>query len=113
MEESMTMKFVSLKERWEALDPRVQESIKMWHKTLENIKINANVYKQNKCDPVRMIEDIEYILQGLWGFEIDADYHTHWLEIDGCLCPRMDSLDRLGYGRVINSACPWHGKEEA
>lgn len=100
---------VSIKERWQGLSAETQGQIKHWHATLKQIKDNAFEYKKAGANPVQMIEDIEFILQMLWGFPLDANYHTHWIDIRGCACPRMDNMERIGYGRVINSSCPWHG----
>lgn len=91
---------------------QTQGEIKHWHKTLAQIKDNALVYKQAGANPVQMIEDIEFILQMLWGFSLDANFHTHWIDIRGCTCPRMDNMERIGFGRVISSDCPWHGNNE-
>lgn len=60
-------------------------------------------------DPVSYICDIELKLQKLWGFEESTDYHTHWLRISGCTCPKKDNYDRLGLPlRVYSANCPWH-----
>lgn len=104
------MKTLTIKERWESLPLEKQEQIKSWHKTLELIKQNSFLYKNAGASPVQMIEDIEFILQMLWGFPIDANFHSHWIDIAGCKCPRLDNMERIGYGRVINEACYWHAE---
>lgn len=106
---SSDTKVLSVKDRWAAMDEKTREHIKMWHKSLRLIKANAFAYKQAGANPVQMIEDIEFTLQMLWGFPSDANYHTHWREIKGCSCPTWDNMERIGYGRVIDSSCPWHG----
>ena len=52
---------------------------------------------------------LEFELQRLWGFPQDKEFHRYWLNIGNCTCPKMDSLERLGYGRIINLGCPVHG----
>ena len=55
------------------------------------------------------VTKLEFELQRLWGFPQDEEFHKYWLNIGNCTCPKMDSLDRLGYGRIINLDCPVHG----
>jgi len=63
------------------------------------------------CNDV--IEGVEYVLQLLWGFPLDRNYHTHWLNVDGCKCPKLDNMDTMGLEiRFINAECPWHGNKE-
>lgn len=54
--------------------------------------------------------DIELAMQSAWGFDRDPNYHTHWLNIHGCQCPKMDNLDPMYYGRgqIISGDCPIH-----
>lgn len=54
-------------------------------------------------------EDNEYILQGIWGFPLDPNYHMFW-EMEGCTCPRMDNRDSWGTNyHYYNYDCPIHG----
>jgi len=98
---------MKVSERWEAMNGVEQETIKQIHAMLRCIKDNPDDYH----NPVILIEDLEHALQGLWRFERNASYHTHWLDIAGCSCPKMDNLDPLywGFRRVINRECKWHG----
>ena len=54
-------------------------------------------------------EHNEYILQELWGFSLNPNYHMFW-EMEGCTCPKYDNLDAYPYGYyVMNAECPIHG----
>lgn len=69
-------------------------------------------YPEKYEDPVSRIHNIELKLQKLWGFEESSDYHTHWLRINGCVCPKMDNRDLLGLPlRVYSGDCPWHSNK--
>lgn len=58
-----------------------------------------------------VLQDLEYRLQDLWGFNKDSNYHTWWLECRTCTCPKADNKDPLyyGHGKIINQDCPVHG----
>lgn len=73
---------------------------------LHDIKTTPERYDH----PVQLIEDIEYVLQGILKLPRDSRYHTHWLGIKGCICPKMDNRDPLyfGGGKIVVSDCPWH-----
>ncbi len=103
------MSNVNIKEAFEKLNKKELETIRCIHGMLDDIKINPERYE----NPVQLIEDLEFSLQCLWKFPRDANYHTHFLDIRGCTCGRLDNLDRLGYGRVINGGCIWHGTKES
>ena len=61
--------------------------------------------------PLATVEGMEYLLQELWGFPQDADYHRYWKEVKDCCCPKLDNEDALYFGRRIYSGdCPWHSK---
>ena len=56
-----------------------------------------------------MIEEIEFYLQGFWGFPHDANYHRWW-NVPKCSCPAMDNEDMYGTEyNVYNESCPIHG----
>lgn len=54
------------------------------------------------------LTEIEYELQKLWGFPLDANYHKFW-EYPKCECPVMDNEDRYPHSRIMNLNCPLHG----
>lgn len=102
------MSRVNVKEAYAKLNAQEKETISSIHKVLADIKDFPERYE----NPVQLIEDLEYSLQGLWKFPRDARYHTHFLDIRGCRCPVMENQDRFGFGRVTNGGCPWHGTKK-
>lgn len=59
---------------------------------------------------IKDVEEIEFELQELWGFELDEKFHRYWMDCPGCSCPKMDNMDALGTGiRVTSSNCVLHG----
>lgn len=101
------MNNVNIKESYKKLNTAEKMAISTLHNILDDIKQNPKRY----TDPVQLIEDIEHTLQGLWRFPRDVNYHTHFLEIKGCKCGSIDNLERLGFGRIVASNCPWHGNK--
>jgi len=58
------------------------------------------------------IENIEFNMQELWGFEKNRNMHRYWFDNDVCTCPKMDNFDKMGTGyRMYNSNCIIHGEE--
>jgi hypothetical protein len=58
-----------------------------------------------------IVENLEFMMQGAWGFVKDRNYHTHWINVPKCICPKMDNQDNYGTPyRVIRDDCPVHGK---
>ena len=56
----------------------------------------------------KKIEEVDFYLQGLWGFEKNADFHKWW-ELPGCNCGIMDAKDTYGTSyRYYSSECPIH-----
>lgn len=99
------MSKVDIKEAYKKLNTAEKMTVSTLHIILDDIKQNPKRY----TDPVQLIEDIEHTLQGLWRFPRDVNYHTHWCDIKGCRCGSVDNLERLGFGRIVNMRCPWHG----
>lgn len=97
----------TLDERWKEMVDVEQDAVKAIHAVLKLVKTNPERYE----NPVQLIEDMEFTLQGLWKFDRSIDHHTHWIEIKGCTCPKMDNRDHWGTGRITISDCPWHWKE--
>lgn len=98
---------LTLSERWEAMTEQEQDAVRALHSVLAQTKAHPELH----ADPVQLIEDIEFTLQGLWKFERNKDFHTHWIEIKGCTCPKFDNRDHWGTGRIVISDCKWHWKE--
>ena len=58
-----------------------------------------------------IVAGFEYVLQRLWGFPMDSDYHRYSYDLKGCTCPKMDNMERVGTPyRVHNGDCPFHGR---
>jgi hypothetical protein len=53
---------------------------------------------------------MEYTMQGIWGFSRDRSYHTHWKELKGCTCPKLDNAMGMPY-RITTVSCPHHNPE--
>lgn len=69
--------------------------------------------RQDKYDTNQFIEDIEFTMQGLWGFTRDRDFHIHWLRRKGCTCPKQDNHDLMGAPhRITRADCPHHVPEQ-
>lgn len=55
------------------------------------------------------ITQIEFMLQGAWGFTKDKNFHRWW-EVPKCECPKLDNAERYGTEYTItNKDCPIHG----
>lgn len=81
------------------------EKLNALYKVLDEV-ISRPEYFDN---PVRQIEQLEFKLQKLWKFPQDARYHTHWVKIKGCTCPKMDNKNFFGSDIcLVNQTCPWH-----
>lgn len=102
-------RITSLQDRKDDMTLRETDVLISIHRLLAEVKLNP---RSEKYDPVQFIEDMEYTLQGIWGFNRDKNFHTHWLDIKGCKCPHDDNLERIPHGRIINLSCPWHGTKE-
>lgn len=104
------------KARMTTLQDRLDDMTEAEHNALQALHALLSEVKRNprgmKYDPVQFIEDVEFTMQGLWGFSRDSSYHTHWLDIVGCKCPQLDNFDRIPLGKIINLSCPRHGKKE-
>ena len=60
---------------------------------------------------VENITELEFKLQDNWNFPRNIAFHTYTMELNGCLCPKMDNAERVGFTetRIITESCPWHG----
>ena len=100
---------VTLKDRFDDMNEEERHALKQLHVLLDTTVENPRALKY---DPVQFIEDIEYTLQGIWGFSRDRNYHIHWLRLKGCTCPQEENSFLFGSpDRAISSDCPWHKKE--
>jgi uncharacterized protein YfkK (UPF0435 family) len=57
----------------------------------------------------KIITQIEFQLQKLWGFSQNKNFHR-WFDVPKCTCPKWDNADSLGSDfRTINPNCILHG----
>lgn len=57
----------------------------------------------------KLVETIEYELQGLWGFPKNKNFHA-WYMVPHCKCPKTDNQERTGTPyQVFNQHCIIHG----
>jgi len=62
---------------------------------------------------VKLLQDIEFLMQRSWGFSEDADFHTWWCKAPHCTCPELDNAERSGTKyRIYREDCPLHGNIE-
>jgi hypothetical protein len=84
-------------------------AINILHKRLDAILARPTMFSDEK-DVARIVESYEFVLQSLWGFSLDKNYHRYWFKVANCLCPELDNRDRIGTPyRVINPECIFHG----
>ena len=58
----------------------------------------------------RIITQIEFQIQKLWGFPENKNFHR-WFDVPKCSCPKLDNADSLGSKfRTINPNCILHGQ---
>jgi len=94
-----------------------QEKIVKKYDELKNLfdelKKNEQKIKENKklaFEYINKIQDLEFELQELWGFDQNPNYHRYWHLNPICQCPRMDNNDYFGVDRrIYSSDCPLHG----
>ena len=55
-------------------------------------------------------EDMQYELQGLWGFPKNPIYHRSYT-FPFCSCPKLDNAERYPMSQIIISNCKIHKKE--
>lgn len=61
----------------------------------------------------RLVEGLEFELQGLWGFEQNKNYHSWWFKVPYCRCPKKENADPIYFGRrIVISNCSIHWREE-
>ena len=72
---------------------------------------NASLSVEVNREIANKIEQLEFNLQRLWGFDESKMHHRYWSKLDMCLCnaDSLDNLDDRGYRRTIRLDCPLHG----
>lgn len=92
------------------------EEIKHLHEIKDTLFDNIRDLNPNIPEELEMIRhaavelrDIEFAMQRAWRFDENADFHSHWLYIPHCRCPKMDNRDNFGTGlRWTTGGCPVH-----
>ena len=89
------------------INEETEKQLLATHEALYELKQNP----ENYDNVLELVTELEYHLQGLWGFPKDSKFHTHQFEVKTCICPWMDNLERAGTGLFIyNTECPIHSK---
>ena len=72
---------------------------------------NASLSVEVNREIADKIEQLEFNLQRLWGFDESKLHHRYWSRLQMCLCnaDSMDNTDDFGYRRTIRMDCPLHG----
>jgi hypothetical protein len=100
---------MTLSERIDNMTETEHAALTALHRLMDEVVNNPRL---DKYEANQFIEDIEYTMQGLWGFTRDRDFHIHWLRRAGCTCPKMDNHDLMGAPyRYIKENCPHHKLE--
>lgn len=99
-------RITTLQDRLDDMTEAERGALQALHILIAEVKANP---RSMKYDPVEFIEDIEFTMQGIWGFSRDSSYHTHWMDIEDCTCPKLDNLEGIPFRRITSKTCPWHG----
>jgi len=104
---TISKQLLDLQDCWEELN-----AIKDCHKQILEI---FNKMEEEKDPEIlvsldKLVTDIEFELQYLWGFPKDPNFHRFW-DRQKCLCPKMDNDDRYPTGNyIVAGNCPLHGE---
>jgi len=90
------------------------EQLKQLHIQLNDTLKEATNPNVNLSEIQQRVQEIEFKMQDAWNYERDANFHTHWKRIPGCVCPKMDNDDPayFGRGKIIIGNCPIHGNKK-
>lgn len=88
------------------------EKIKALH--VERLNIFDKMKVENNVSLLKSlasdVEQCEFALQEVWGFEKDATMHL-WYQVPQCDCPKLDNAERRGSRyKIVNEKCKIHGK---
>ena len=96
-----------IKER--GIGVEVENKIIFYQQELDALLKKPMSFCSERSEVVNQIEALEYVLQALWGFDLDSKFHKHWRLVSGCTCPELDNQDLYGTKfRTIRSTCPFH-----
>ena len=103
------------------LNPSLVEKQNLSKETIEELKLThtekAKVFEDMEATDdsielrklAKIVEEIEFKQQKLWGFEQNSDYH-YWWKVPKCTCPDLDNREFYGTKyKHINGLCPIHG----
>lgn len=78
---------------------------------LQEILYNPESLNLGENDTIPdVVRAFEFVLQYLWKFPCDSNFHRYQNRIKGCLCPAIDNKDMIGTKyRYVNGGCPLHG----
>ena len=113
LDEESKSKLKSLYTVADALIRHIDEFCELLHaaKAADEARLIVSGIKQMRDQ----LEDTEYAMQRVWGFDEDPNKHSRWMRIKHCKCPRHDNAERwgAGFGFIYNEDCPVHGDAEA
>lgn len=93
---------------WENLEAiKSAHTLKLLFYTMIEEETNPVMLKELAKD----ITEVEFELQRLWKFNVDAKYHRFW-DTPKCQCPKLDNEEAYSTGyHITNLSCPLHGNE--
>ena len=97
------------------LDKATIEKIELCQGFLNDVLSNPDKLIDDPMDVSACIEECEYKLQGMWGFEQSRKFHRYSFMVKWCRCPKIDNEEMVGWTdrRYINLECPYHGTAPA
>jgi hypothetical protein len=117
----------NIKERWENFPETTKKAIQELHKlaqlqcdTIDALVSASESFESSYAYQTStfmmakykvLLEELEYRMQHMWGFQENSKFHTWWRKPKTCTCPEDDNKDIMAYGhhRVTSSDCPVHG----
>lgn len=65
--------------------------------------------KERKKQIGKRIQQLQYQMQQAWGFDKKRQFHSYWLHLKGCTCPKVDNWQMYGHSYILDENCPYHG----
>ena len=89
-----------------------QFTIEILQNRLEQYCKRPSLFFTSPVETVNIIRSYEYVLQTLWNFEPNSNWHSYWYNINGCTCAKLDNRELMGHNlNYINGDCIFHGIE--
>jgi len=97
------------------LDEETIEQINLTQSFLNDVLHDPSTLVADPKDIPDCIEECEFKLQSLWGFEQSKKFHRYAFDVKWCRCPKLDNAEMIGWTdkRYINMECPYHGTNPA